>query len=78
MLISLLKNSNGCNDCGSKDIRVLEFDHINDNKYMCVSKLLSGNYKLEVILNEINKCEIVCRNCHAIRTYTRQNSYRVR
>jgi hypothetical protein len=27
------------------------------------------NYSVESILAEINKCELVCHNCHTLRTY---------
>ncbi len=61
-----------CKDCGNRDSRVLEFDHITNNKLANVGNLLSRNYSWANILLEIDKCEIVCANCHRIRTSIQQ------
>jgi hypothetical protein len=57
-----------CVDCGEKDPIVLEFDHLPQFK-----KLGSPyNFKsLAKVWAEIQKCEVVCANCHARRTYQR-------
>jgi hypothetical protein len=67
----------GCLDCGTTDIRVLEFDHVRDKKIMSVSEMLRNHWAWDKIQSEIDKCDIVCANCHRIRTYTRQNSWRI-
>lgn len=59
-----------CVDCGNNDIRVFEFDHRCDKKGN-VSDMMS-RYKWETVLLEINKCDIVCANCHRIRTVERR------
>ncbi len=74
-LLSYL-NVHPCIDCGNTDVRVLEFDHIKGNKRMDVTKMVSHAYSWENIQKEIDKCEVVCSNCHKIRTYTRSGSYR--
>jgi hypothetical protein len=61
-----------CVDCGEKDIRVLEFDHVNGKKYNDVSTMVWRACSIKKIQNEINKCEIVCANCHRIRTWERK------
>ena len=66
-----------CKDCNHSDTRVLEFDHIEDNKKKAVSTLLRQGYRWKTILKEIKKCEIVCANCHRIRTNINVNSYRM-
>lgn len=66
---------NECKDCKNKDIRVLEFDHLRDKKFN-ISKMVSRSYSWNTILIEINKCDIICRNCHAIRTAKRANYYK--
>ena len=63
-----------CVDCGVADPRVLEFDHLRE-KRDSVSRL-RGSYDWAVIEAEIQKCEVVCANCHRIRTYRRQSSWR--
>lgn len=77
ILLDLLK-SKCCSDCGTNDYRVFEFDHIEGNKINDVSQLVAEGYSWGVIQNEINKCEIVCANCHRIRTFTRHGNYRIR
>lgn len=34
-----------------------------------VSTLAGNEHSYEVILNEINKCDLLCANCHSKRTY---------
>jgi hypothetical protein len=70
--------SQSCKDCGTIDIRVLEFDHTGDNKIKDVMQMVHSGYKLETIKKEISKCEIVCCNCHRIRTFNRANSCKCR
>lgn len=57
-----------CNRCDNGDYRVLEFHHINDNKEFNISEMLRG-HSFENILKEIEKCEILCANCHRIHHY---------
>lgn len=61
-----------CLDCGKVlPPQAMEFDHIEDKKYTIanVKQSLSKNN----ILKEIEKCELVCSNCHRIRTLSRRN-----
>lgn len=60
-----------CVDCGESDIVVLEFDHTAEDKFGNISNLTRKGYSLETIKNEINKCEVVCANCHRRRTAKR-------
>jgi hypothetical protein len=65
-----LKNffsTKSCVDCGNTDFRTFEFDRITDKK-KAVSQLIKMNYGWDTIMNEINKCEIRCANCHRIKT----------
>ena len=64
-----------CTDCGNKDIRVLEFDHLSDKKFN-ISEMMARTYSWDSIISEIEKCEVVCRNCHQIRTHERGNFYK--
>ena len=65
----------GCSSCGIKDHRVLDYDHINpaDKKYL-VSQLVNLAYSLKTIKDEIRKCQVLCSNCHRIRTYEENHS----
>lgn len=60
-----------CLDCGETDGIVLEFDHVRGVKLAGVSGLASGRASLEKIIQEIEKCEVVCANCHRRRTAKR-------
>jgi len=61
-----------CMDCGQKfPPYVMDFDHVNGEKVQNIGEMLS--YSIESILTEISKCEVVCANCHRIRTYERQH-----
>jgi hypothetical protein len=65
-----------CADCGETDPVVLEFDHLSDKSFNIGAKLT--NYTWKAILAEIEKCEVVCGNCHKRRTARRQGSNRAR
>lgn len=62
-------STKSCTDCGISDIRVLEQDHLGDKEYNISAKI--GGITLEAMMPELNKCEVVCANCHRIRTITR-------
>lgn len=73
MLYDYLANK-CCTDCGISNPIVLEFDHIDPtNKKHNVSSMMG--YSWSKILEEINKCDIVCANCHRIRTAKQFNWY---
>ena len=60
--------SHPCTDCGFKDIRCLEFDHIK-NKFKPISLMVQNGSSIKNIEKEIEKCEVRCANCHRIKTY---------
>ena len=73
-LAQIIKSDKGCVDCGyNKSPYALQFDHISDNKKANVSNLIRSDYSWVTIKAEIDKCEIVCANCHAIRTHSRKS-----
>jgi hypothetical protein len=63
-----------CVDCGESDPIVLEFDHISD-KIGAVSELFH-KASLNVVKNEISKCEVRCANCHRRKTAREQSWYK--
>lgn len=74
-LLQYLKDKS-CKDCGISDRMVLEFDHLKDKKYSICALIRSKAWK--DILPEINKCDVVCANCHRKRTLERGNFTRYR
>lgn len=73
MLAYLMDKS--CVDCGMSDMRVLEFDHVRGVKNFNIGNAISQQ-SWSIIEQEIEKCEIVCANCHRIRTAQRGGWYR--
>lgn len=62
-------------DCGGHSPpEAMDFDHIRGEKLKSVSLML--NHSLDAILEEIAKCELVCANCHRVRTKARQTKAR--
>lgn len=68
-----IKMARGCADCGyNKHPAALQFDHLPEHvKLMQVSMMGTGVRK-ERLEAEIAKCEVVCANCHAVRTAERR------
>ena len=71
--LSEIKEASGCMDCGVTNPIVLDFDHLKDKKYN-ISRMIHDGFSWAAIKKEIEKCEVVCANCHRIRTYTRLTS----
>jgi hypothetical protein len=68
--------SHPCVDCGETDPVVLEFDHIKrENKNLEISLMVSSYKTWEIILEEIQKCEVRCANCHRRKTAKQQGWY---
>lgn len=68
--ISDLK-SKPCADCKVQyPSYVMQFDHISGKKIATISKM-AGEVSIKKLYDEIEKCEIVCANCHAERTHKR-------
>lgn len=71
-IVQEIKEKNPCVDCHNfYPYFVMEFDHVRGEKYANVSALaVEGSLRL--ILKEIQKCDVVCSNCHAFRTEERR------
>ena len=77
--IDCYKVSRGCDICGyNKNPRVLCFDHLPEFEKAEVTKngcskrncaggmfmLYGKKYDVEILIDEIKKCRILCHNCH--------------
>lgn len=63
-----------CADCGQTyHPFVMDFDHVRGVKTRNVSQLVARCAAPATILAEIAKCDLVCSNCHRIRTWNRNN-----
>lgn len=67
-----IKLERGCVDCGYKShSAALEYDHLpGTDKKFCVS--LCYHRTWDEVVDEIAKCEVVCANCHRIRSTERK------
>jgi len=66
--------SNPCADCGEVfPPYAMDFDHLGEvPKEGTVAKMVSWGLPEKKILDEVDKCESICVNCHRIRTSTRR------
>ena len=69
----LLKHGRACTDCGGTfHHAAMHWDHLpGTTKRREVSYMVLRGFRRETILDEIAKCELVCANCHAVRTFKR-------
>lgn len=66
-----------CETCGENRRPTLQFDHLNrSDKFACISKMIQRRFTWDKILSEINKCRILCANCHAMNTASQMAWYR--
>jgi hypothetical protein len=60
-------NDSACIDCGVTDTLVLQFDHIH-GKVSDIASLVRSGCNTQRVIDEIDKCEVRCANCHRRRT----------
>lgn len=72
------KLSQGCTDCGYKaHASALDFDHMPGHKKLFTIGARPHS-RPEAIWAEIAKCEVVCANCHRVRTWNRGTDFSTR
>jgi 5-methylcytosine-specific restriction endonuclease McrA len=64
--LRLLKSKSSCFICGYKEhTEILQFHHLNPTeKNFDFSRGSIGNISRKRLINEIDKCELLCPNCH--------------
>lgn len=68
--LATMKLDDGCTDCGfNEDPAALEWDHVRGKSWNIGSRRWCS---IERLLEEVEKCEVVCANCHRIRTELRR------
>ena len=71
-LLNALKNV-PCADCTNRFPPIcMDFDHVRGKKCFSLAYGLSKRISMARIFAEIEKCEVVCANCHRIRTDKRR------
>ncbi len=69
-----IKELSPCMDCGQFfPYPAMQFDHrVGEIKLGNVATMVSQNQARRKIIDEIAKCDLVCANCHSIRTAKRR------
>lgn len=63
-----------CVDCGKTYAPcTMDFDHVRGEKRIAVANL-TGHHSRETVISEIEKCDLVCANCHRVRTWERRRA----
>lgn len=61
-----------CSDCKVKYApHIMQFDHVRGEKKFTIGEMVHKR-SIAMLVEEISKCEVVCANCHADRTYQRR------
>ena len=64
--------SQPCMDCQiSHPYYVMQFDHVRGKKLLTLGHATKGYVSLAKVREEVAKCDVVCANCHAVRTFLR-------
>lgn len=71
--VDRLKLETGCTDCGIRipHPEVYDFDHLPGHEKVKSVSIFLTTGTWEQLIDEIAKCEVVCANCHRIRTRSR-------
>ena len=68
-----------CADCGGDfPPYLMDFDHVNGDKLDDICGMRMRTVSRDAIRAEIEKCEVVCANCHRARTHARRLDIEVR
>lgn len=74
--IKLLKEFNSCSNCDESHPATLEFHHRDPKQKVAgISKMVKSNkYSLDDVFKEVEKCDILCSNCHKKTHYEMNHS----
>ena len=71
--VNAIKLERGCADCGyNAHPAALDFDHLPGYEKASTIAVLVNRYGYDRLVAEIAKCEVVCANCHRVRTANRR------
>lgn len=73
--VQAIKVERGCADCGyNAHPAALDFDHLPGHLKAGKLASMACGSSMKTIHAEIDKCDVVCANCHRIRTAERRRS----
>jgi len=66
--IGKIKKQGSCEYCSEERPPCLQFHHKDpEEKEHLISEMVTGDYTLKKLKDEISKCELICANCHRIK-----------
>lgn len=72
--VSEIKSKIKCRKCGESKSYMLDFHHLDPTvKEADVARMTSNTYRIDRILDEIQKCIVFCANCHREFHYLNDN-----
>ena len=73
VFVDKYKLDSGCALCGyNKFACALDFHHKDrEEKLFCIGRGVHGGIDFLLILEEMDKCEVLCKNCHSVVSRTR-------
>jgi hypothetical protein len=74
--VNNIKSQFPCTDCKQYFFPVmLDFDHTGNDKTRNIADMVARGCSIKTIQSEIDKCQIVCANCHRLRTFLRKEGF---
>lgn len=64
--IDKIKATSCCNRCGFSDVRALQFHHDKGEKETNIADAVKAGWGIQRLLSEVDKCTVLCANCHLI------------
>ena len=65
-----------CSHCGEKHVATLQFHHVDpSDKDREVSRMVHEGLSVDSVLEEIDKCIVLCANCHSILHYNERQDF---
>lgn len=66
-----IKRSRGCSRCDEESVACLDFHHSEGgSSNVTISTAITSGWSKKRLLSEIDKCTVLCSNCHRIEHYT--------
>ena len=69
-------SSHPCVQCGESNILTLQFDHLHSKDFELSKNVMRRGW--DSISKEIEKCQILCANCHSIKSAAQSNSWKLK
>lgn len=67
------KNNLICTKCGLSHPAIIDFHHNTGKKENNISKMIADGYSIERIQKELEKCIVLCSNCHRKEHFSSNN-----